>query len=177
MVKTAKGAQVVLDLNFKFDGAPDPKLGFGKNGYVKSTRAMTTRGKTSLAYSLRPTVIRGKLVAFLARVDTENPKGVIMNMQGFGTAMSVIALVAATVGAPVTVSAADHVLASGTFSGQSGHAASGGVSVVKTGKGVQVVLGPNFKFDGAPDPANRQEHPSLSRVPHRIFTYLVLPLL
>ncbi len=75
-----------------------------------------------------------------------------MNMQGFGTAMSVLALVAAALAAPVTVSAADHVLASGTFRGQSGHAASGGVSVVKTAKGVQVVLDPNFKFDGAPDP-------------------------
>ena len=66
--------------------------------------------------------------------------------------MSVIVLVAAALAAPVTASAADHVLASGTFNGQSGHAASGGVSVVKTAKGAQVVLGPNFKFDGAPDP-------------------------
>ena len=64
--------------------------------------------------------------------------------------MSVIVMVA--LAAPVTVSAADHVLASGTFNGKSGHAASGGVSVVKTAKGAQVVLGPNFKFDGAPDP-------------------------
>jgi hypothetical protein len=38
LVKTAKGIRVVLDPDFKFDGAPDPKLGFGKNGYIKSTQ-------------------------------------------------------------------------------------------------------------------------------------------
>ena len=54
--------------------------------------------------------------------------------------------------APLAASAQDHVLASGAFSGQSGHAASGGVRVVKTGTGIAVVLGPDFKFDGAPDP-------------------------
>ncbi len=31
--KTAAGIVVVLDADFAFDGAPDPKLGFGKNGY------------------------------------------------------------------------------------------------------------------------------------------------
>ena len=54
--------------------------------------------------------------------------------------------------APLAASAQDHVLASGAFSGQSGHAASGGVRVVKTRTGIAVVLGPDFKFDGAPDP-------------------------
>ncbi len=62
--------------------------------------------------------------------------------------MVVLALSAA----PVTASAQDHVLASGTFHGQSGHAASGGVSVVKTANGTLVVLEPDFEFDGAPDP-------------------------
>ena len=38
MVKTAKGTLVVLEPDFKFDGAPDPKLGFGKDGYLKSTQ-------------------------------------------------------------------------------------------------------------------------------------------
>ncbi len=38
VVKTANGIRVVLEPNFRFDGAPDPKLGFGKNGYVKSTQ-------------------------------------------------------------------------------------------------------------------------------------------
>jgi hypothetical protein len=62
------------------------------------------------------------------------------------------AVVAAILAAPHTASAQDQVLASGAFSGKSGHAASGGVSVVRTGTGVAVVLGPDFKFDGAPDP-------------------------
>lgn len=36
--KTANGVVVVLQDNFDFDGAPDPKLGFGKNGYVPATK-------------------------------------------------------------------------------------------------------------------------------------------
>ena len=32
------GAIVVLEPNFLLDGAPDPKLGFGKNGYDASTQ-------------------------------------------------------------------------------------------------------------------------------------------
>ena len=46
---------------------------------------------------------------------------------------------------------ADENLASGTFKGASGHRTSGSVSVVKTSEGIQVVLGDDFKFDGAPD--------------------------
>ncbi len=66
--------------------------------------------------------------------------------------MVVLALGAAALAVPVTASAQDHVLASGTFRGASGHAASGGVSVVKTATGIRVVLRPDFRFDGAPDP-------------------------
>ncbi len=66
--------------------------------------------------------------------------------------MLVLAFSAAALAAPVTASAQDQVLASGKFQGQSGHATSGGVSLVKTAKGTLVVLEPDFKFDGAPDP-------------------------
>ena len=38
VIKTASGYQVVLEDSFTFDGAPDPKLGFGKNGYDASTQ-------------------------------------------------------------------------------------------------------------------------------------------
>ena len=38
VVRTASGLAVVLRDDFKFDGAPDPKLGFGKGGYLKSTQ-------------------------------------------------------------------------------------------------------------------------------------------
>ena len=62
------------------------------------------------------------------------------------------AVLAAVLAAPVAASAQDQVLASGEFRGKSGHAASGGVSVVKTATGAVVVLAPDFKFDGAPDP-------------------------
>ncbi len=70
----------------------------------------------------------------------------------FASAMLALALGAAVLAAPVAASAEGHVLASGEFRGKSGHAASGGVSVVKTATGVVVVLAPDFKFDGAPDP-------------------------
>ena len=46
---------------------------------------------------------------------------------------------------------ADEAIASGKFEGASGHATSGSVSIVKTASGLQVVLGDDFMFDGAPD--------------------------
>jgi hypothetical protein len=46
----------------------------------------------------------------------------------------------------------DQVLARGQFVGKKGHKTSGGVAVVKTAKGMAVVLEPDFSFDGAPDP-------------------------
>ncbi len=75
-----------------------------------------------------------------------------MQRRSFGTAMLVLAFSVAARAEPVTASAQDQVWASGTFRGQRGHAASGGVSVVKTAQGAVVVLAPDFKFDGAPDP-------------------------
>ena len=70
----------------------------------------------------------------------------------FGTAILAVAFGVAAVAAPVTALAQDQVLASGKFKGKSGHATSGGVSVVKTATGTLVVLDPDFKSDGAPDP-------------------------
>ncbi len=64
----------------------------------------------------------------------------------------IVAALGAMLAAPVAASAQEQVLASGAFSGKSGHAASGGVRIVKTGTGVSVVLDSDFKFDGAPDP-------------------------
>ena len=63
-----------------------------------------------------------------------------------------VAVLGAVLAAPGTASAQEQVLASGAFSGKSGHAASGGVRVVKTAQGVAVILERDFKFDGAPDP-------------------------
>ena len=40
----------------------------------------------------------------------------------------------------------------GTFTGQSGHETSGTVEVIQTAEGWEVRLGPDFRFDGAPDP-------------------------
>lgn len=37
IVKTDGGYTLTLSDDFELDGAPDPKLGFGKNGYVKGT--------------------------------------------------------------------------------------------------------------------------------------------
>ncbi len=75
-----------------------------------------------------------------------------MGRRSFARAMLVLGFAAAVVAAPVAAAAQDQVLASGEFRGKSGHAASGGVSVLKTATGAVVVLGPDFKFDGAPDP-------------------------
>ena len=72
--------------------------------------------------------------------------------RSFASAMLALGFAAAVLAAPVAASAQDQVLASGEFRGKSGHAASGGVSVVKTATGAVVVLAPDFKFDGAPDP-------------------------
>ncbi len=63
-----------------------------------------------------------------------------------------VAVLGAVLAAPLSASAGEKVLASGAFRGKSGHAASGGVSVVKTETGIRVVLARDFKFDGAPDP-------------------------
>lgn len=43
-------------------------------------------------------------------------------------------------------------IASGTLAGRSDHATSGTASLVETDDGVVLVLGPDFSFDGAPDP-------------------------
>ena len=67
-------------------------------------------------------------------------------------AVLVLGLAAAPMVAPQTSWGADQVLVSGTFRGMSGHAASGGVRVVKAADGVRVVLDADFRFDGAPDP-------------------------
>ncbi len=75
-----------------------------------------------------------------------------MQPRSFASAMLVLGFAAAVLAAPVAASAQDKVLASGAFRGQSGHVSSGGVRVLKTTKGAVVVLGPDFKFDGAPDP-------------------------
>jgi hypothetical protein len=66
--------------------------------------------------------------------------------------MFIVAALGAMLTAPVAASAQEQVLASGAFGGKSGHVASGGVRIVKTATGIAVVLGPDFKFDGAPDP-------------------------
>ncbi len=53
VVKTGSGLSVVLGLNFNFDGAPDPKVGFGKNGkYDKNSQLehlQSNSGKQSYA--------------------------------------------------------------------------------------------------------------------------------
>lgn len=44
------------------------------------------------------------------------------------------------------------VAGSGSFSGASGHATKGSVSVSQSGGKIVIKLGGNFSFDGAPDP-------------------------
>ncbi len=61
-----------------------------------------------------------------------------------------LALTAALV--PLSQATAGEKMASGSFTGKSNHVTSGGVSIVKSGGGFQLVLEDSFKFDGAPDP-------------------------
>ena len=65
-------------------------------------------------------------------------------------ALGLIALAAWAM--PDTARAGDEVLAAGSFHGKSGHATTGGVRVLRTADGLVVELGPDFTFDGAPDP-------------------------
>ncbi len=37
LLRTEQGTLLVLDRDFAFDGAPDPKLAFGKGGYARET--------------------------------------------------------------------------------------------------------------------------------------------
>ncbi len=53
---------------------------------------------------------------------------------------------------PSGADAAEEILVSGQFSGKSGHNTMGGVTVTKSGGILKVVLGADFRLDGAPDP-------------------------
>ena len=58
--KTSSGTVVVLAPDFNFDGAPDPKLGFGKNGYDASTQFSALRSnKGEQSYEIPATVDPG----------------------------------------------------------------------------------------------------------------------
>jgi len=61
--------------------------------------------------------------------------------------LSAVALAIAA--APVS---AQEVLGKGALFGLSGHKSAGSVSIVKTTEGIEVRLGEDFKFDGAPGP-------------------------
>ena len=63
-----------------------------------------------------------------------------------------VTVMALSLAVATTARAEDTVIATGAFQGKNGHMASGGVSLVKTADGMAVVLGADFKFDGAPDP-------------------------
>ena len=57
IVQTDEGMEVRLEDDFSLDGAPDPKLGFGKNGYVPGTLFSVLRKHTGRqTYRLPPTI-------------------------------------------------------------------------------------------------------------------------
>lgn len=68
------------------------------------------------------------------------------------TGMVALVVFAAVMVSLAGAQAAGDVIASGAFAGASGHATSGGVSVVRTDAGAAVVLQQDFSLDGAPDP-------------------------
>jgi len=48
IVRTANGYVAILDKDFSLDGAPAPTLGFGKNGFDKSTEFAKLKSKNGL---------------------------------------------------------------------------------------------------------------------------------
>jgi hypothetical protein len=69
----------------------------------------------------------------------------LKNFIGFATLVCALVI-------PLTAGASSEVILSGKFEGRSGHAVSGGVSVMKTDSGFLVVLEKDFSLDDAPDP-------------------------
>ena len=45
ILKTKTATLIVLENNFSLDGAPDPRVGFGKNGFVKSSIVSKLKNK------------------------------------------------------------------------------------------------------------------------------------
>ena len=59
--KTSSGTVVTLENDFSFDGAPDPKLGFGRNGYdakAKFSELKSNKGKQ--VYEVPSSIDAGK---------------------------------------------------------------------------------------------------------------------
>ena len=57
VLKTDAGYVVVLEPDFSLDGAPDPKLGFGKNGYNAGAKFSELRSEKGVqAYSISASI-------------------------------------------------------------------------------------------------------------------------
>ncbi|MDA2915608.1 DM13 domain-containing protein [Nitrospinae bacterium AH_259_B05_G02_I21] len=57
VLKTGDGYVVRLEPDFRFNGAPDPKLGFGKDGYESSTKFSALRSNSGMqTYRLRGSI-------------------------------------------------------------------------------------------------------------------------
>jgi len=67
------------------------------------------------------------------------------------TSILTLALLVITLGVNGLVRA-DDMACTGVFTGLSNHVTTGSVSGIKGADGVQIVLGADFAFDGAPDP-------------------------
>jgi hypothetical protein len=57
VLKTESGSQVILEKDFSLDSAPDPRLGFGNNGYQAASQFSPLKSKTGeQVYVLPPTM-------------------------------------------------------------------------------------------------------------------------
>ena len=68
------------------------------------------------------------------------------------TRRSNLALLAAAVALPATLTRAATTIAKGTFTGASNHVTTGTAYILKEGDKYYITLGEDFTFDGAPDP-------------------------
>ena len=65
ILQTSSGYVVVLEPDFSLDSAPDPKLGFGKNGYDASTNFSKLNSNTGVqAYNLPASIDPNKYSEF-----------------------------------------------------------------------------------------------------------------
>lgn len=136
IVGTPGNYTLIFASDFDLDGAPDPVVGFGSNGtYDAATKiGALSQQKGAQSYSLP------------ANFDPNSVNEIYVWCEQFDVPLGV-----ASYGADEEAETAPTV-ASATFSGRSDHIVLGQASIVGTAGNYQLVFGPGFDLDGAPDP-------------------------
>ncbi len=131
IVRTDGGYELVLGDDFSLDGAPDPTLGFGIDGTFDP----------SSQFSALESISGGQRYKLPASFEPDVYNEFYVWCEQFSVPLGVASL-------PIPATP----LVTGEFSGRSDHVTTGGVSVVESATGYQLVLADDFSLDGAPDP-------------------------